>query len=301
MNPAQEKKSVTKRPVLIGGITLGVLLLAGIVILIVWLVSLGSVSTDDASIEGAHASVSSKTMGRIQTMPKDEGMRVSEGDILATLDDTDLRAQEAQLLAALNNTKLNLSLADVNLKRTKNDFDRITPVYKSGNSTPEQYDHAAKALDAAKVQYSIAEAQIATAKAQLGITETQLSNTKILSPIMGIIAKRNYSVGEIVQPGQPIFVINDLDNVWIVANFEETRISLIKPGAKVDVTVDAYPNYQFKGKVSQVSAGIVPPPFSIGETTKTTQKIPVRIEFTKIPQGATLRPGMSVEVSISVN
>jgi membrane fusion protein (multidrug efflux system) len=217
------------------------------------------------------------------------------------LDDTDLRAQETQLMAGLDNTKLNLSLAAVNLERTKNDFTRVASVYKSGNSTPEQYDHAAKALDTAKIQYSIAEAQIETAKAQLGVIETQLGNMKITAPIAGIIAKRNYSIGEVVQPGQSIFLINNLEDVWVIANFEETKIRMIRVGTQADINVDAYPNIRFKGKVEQVSAAIVPPPFSIGESTKTTQKIPVKIIFNAVPEGARLMPGMSVEVTIKVN
>jgi membrane fusion protein (multidrug efflux system) len=64
--------------------------------------------------------------------------------------------------------------------------------------------------------------------------------------------------------------------------------------------VDAYPSYPFKGHVSRISAGIVPPPFSIGEFTKTTQRIPVTILFDEIPGGMLLLPGMSVEVKIKI-
>jgi membrane fusion protein (multidrug efflux system) len=290
-----------KKPVLIGGIVLIALVAIGIGILIFWIGSWSYVTTDDAAIEGSHVSVSSKIMGRIASLGADEGSRVEKGQLLLQLDDTDLRAQESQLEASLNYTTLSMDLARINLERTKNDFDRIKTVFKSGNSTPEQYDHASKALDAANVQYSIAQAQIETARAQLGVVETQLTNTKIMAPISGIIAKRNYAPGEVIQPGQAIFLINDLKDVWIIANFEETKIRLIRPDQPADITVDAYPDFKFKGRVAILSAAIVPPPFSIGESTKTTQKVPIKILFDSIPDSAKLMPGLSVEVTIKVN
>jgi membrane fusion protein (multidrug efflux system) len=303
MKETTEKKPIDnkadhKRPVLIGGIFLGVIAVAGVIALVVWIASLGTLSTDDAAIDGLHVSVASKIMGRIEETLVDEGITVRLGEILARLDTKDIEAQRAQFEASLENTTLNLELAKINLERTKNDFERVKKVYKSGNSTPEQYDHAEKTLDAANVQYEIARAQIETAKAQLGIVETQLSNTNITAPIAGTIAKRNYSAGEVVQPGQAIFVINDLERAWVIANFEETKIRGVSPGAPVDITIDAYPGRTFKGHVEMVSAAIVPPPFSIGESTKTTQKIPVKILFTPVPHNVTLRPGMSVEVVV---
>jgi len=297
----QKKSKDQKKPVVVGGIVLAALVVIGIVILIIWISSWSYVTTDDAAIEGTHVSVSAKMMGRIASLTVDEGSKIEKGQLLVQLDDTDLQAQASQLQASLNYTTLNLELARINLDRTKNDFERIKTVFKSGNSTPEQFDHASKALDAANVQYSVGQAQIETSKAQLGVVETQLTNTKITAPISGIIAKRNYVPGEVVQPGQPIFLINDLKDVWIIANYEETKIRLIRPGQPAEITVDAYPDFKFKGKVSILSAAIVPPPFSIGESTKTTQKVPIKIVFDSIPDSAKLMPGLSVEVTIKVN
>ena len=104
-----------------------------------------------------------------------------------------------------------------------------------------------------------------------------------------------------MQPGQTIFTINDLNDVWITANYEETTIRRIRVGQTVDINVDAYPYRSFKGKVIQIGSGIKPPPFEIGESTKTTQKIPVKILLTKIPDSVELLPGMSVETNIRVN
>jgi membrane fusion protein (multidrug efflux system) len=297
-----EKKEVHKSPVRFATIILLILILGGGWYGYNWYNnSTNGLSTDSASIDSEHVSVSAKMMGRIHSLGADEGARVEAGQLLVQLEDSDLRAQEAQATASLNYAKKNQVLAKVNLDRAQDDLARLKTLLDNGNTTQEQYDHAAKALETANAQYSIAQAQIDTANAQLGVIQTQIQNTKIAAPISGVVAKRNVIPGEIVQPGQAIFTINDPDHFWITANFEETKIRLIHPGQKVDINVDAYPDQKFTGRVEQISASIVPPPFSIGETTKTTQKIPVKILFDRIPNGVSLLSGMSVEVKIKLH
>ena len=289
-----------KSPMLLSGIILVVLLIAGLGYFFYWQGSTNYIGTDEASIEGVHVAVGAKMMGRIRSLAVEEGAKVNAGDLLVQLDDTDLRAQEVQTGAAQNSAQQNLVLAKVNLDRARNDFDRAKTLLDTGNATKEQYDHAAKAMDTANAQYSIAQAQVEAAKAQLGVIETQLGNTRITAPISGVIAKKSMMQGEITQPGQAIYTINDLSQVWVTANFEETKIRLIHTNQLVEVSVDAYPGQPFKARVTQIGTGIVPPPFSIGESTTTTQKIPVKITFDKIPDSVKFLPGMSVEVKIKV-
>jgi membrane fusion protein, multidrug efflux system len=86
----------------------------------------------------------------------------------------------------------------------------------------------------------------------------------------------------------------------VTANFEETKVRHIHIGADAEINIDAYPAHPYKGKVTRISAGIVAPSFSIGEFTKTTQRVPVKIEFTPLPESLILLPGMSVEVKVKV-
>lgn len=282
-----------------GGIILAVLLLAGLAFGTYWFIDLAHyVSTDDAAIDGDRVNISAKMLGRIKDILVAEGDSVAAGQLLVMLDDADLRAQEAQAAASLNYARQNQVLANVNLDKTQDDFQRAKALFNSGAATKEQYVHAVKALDTANAQYAIAQAQVDTAQAQLGVIETQLLNTRISAPISGVIAKKSLMIGDVVQPGQAMFTINDLKSVWVTANFEETKIRRIEVGADVEISVDAHPKYPFRGKVVRIGAGILPPPFSIGEFTKTTQRIPVRIAFTTIPQSLLLLPGMSAEVKV---
>lgn len=293
------KKKGRKAPIIIGTLVLLLLLGVGIVFGAIRAVNtINYVSTDDAAVDCDHVEVSAKMLGRIKDVMVQEGNEVEAGELLVLLDDLDLRAQETQAASSLNYARENLALARVNLDKARADFNRIDKLFKGGAATSEQHEHSASAMKTSNVQYAIAQAQVDTANAQLGVIQTQLLNTRVTAPISGTVSKKPLLPGTLVQPGQSILAISDLRHVWVTANFEETKIERIKTGAAVDITVDAYSSYSFSGRVSQVAAAIVPPPFSIGEFTKTTQRVPVKIEFNKLPDGVSLLPGMSVEVKV---
>jgi membrane fusion protein (multidrug efflux system) len=287
-------------PVLVGSIVLLLLAVGAAIFLYFWIRLSGSISTDDAAIAGIRVSISSKMMGRIRSMTVEEGDTVEAGQVLVELDDTELRDQEMQSVVSMNYNKLKLSLAGINLQKAKKEYERQKDLYESGNTAWQQYDHAADALATTKAEYALAQAQIQTAEAQLQAVRTLIDNTRIVAPVSGVIAKRSFMPGEVVQPGESILVIADLSDIWISANFEETKIRLIRPNQPVDIAIDAYPELKFTGRVDQVSSAIVPPPFSIGESTKTTQKIQVKIYLEKVPPGTRLLPGMSVVVKVKV-
>ena len=297
---AQKKRR--RGPRIVGLVVLVVLLAVGVYYGRSWLLdTLNYVSTDDAFVDGNHVTISAKMLGRIKTVMTAEGSAVKPGQLLVTLDDTDLRAQEAQATAALNYAQQNSVLAKINLDKAQDDFQRSRNLFNGGATTREQYEHAQKALDTADAQYTIAEAQVENSRAQLQVIETQLLNTRITAPIAGTVAKQAFMPGDVVQPGQAIFTVNDLVNLWVTANYEETKLGRIAVGAPVQIHVDAHPAIPFVGRVSMIGSGIVSPAFSIGEFTKTTQRVPVKILFESVPQGTVLLPGMSVEVKVKAS
>jgi membrane fusion protein (multidrug efflux system) len=270
----------------------------------------GYVSTNDAFVDGNPVTISSKILGRVTELGVATGDKTTAQELLVRLDDTDLRAQEAQATAALAYTEQSVSLAKIGLDRARDDFDRAHAQYKDNVITREQHDHARQALELADAQYKVAQSQVGASRAQLGVVETQLKNTQIVSPIAGVVAKRWVMPGEIVQPGQPIFTLYDLGDVWITANFEETKLGAITLGDPVRISVDAYPGREFAGKVSLIGAAaasqfsLIPPNNAAGNFTKVTQRVPVKIsldEATRPAAGqASLLPGMSVLAKVRV-
>lgn len=124
----------------------------------------------------------------------------------------------------------------------------------------------------------------------------------IKAPVDGTIVKINAQAGEVVNAGQSVLTLIDLEKVWIKANIDESKIRRVAIGQTVQVIVDAYPGQVFEGTISDIgnAAGsvfsLIPNDNSSGNFTRVTQRIPVKIklESTDYP----LYPGMSAKVKI---
>jgi membrane fusion protein (multidrug efflux system) len=271
-------------------------------------------STDDAFIDANRMSISSKILGRVITLTADEGDSVKKGQLLVKLDSVDIRAQINQAKASLDLSKESINLAKVNVEKAQQDFDRAQKQFKDKIIPKEQYDHAQKALEAAKAEYNISQSKVPTAEAQLNVLRAQLENTSIFSPMDGVVAKRWVLTGDVVQAGQPILTVYDQKNIWVTAEFEETKLGAIHLGDKVDISVDSYPDQKFEGKVYQIGTNtaaqfsLIPPSNASGNFTKVTQRVPMKLSVypvnsmnQAISAGSfNLLPGMSVEVKIKV-
>jgi membrane fusion protein, multidrug efflux system len=264
------------------------------------------VGTDDAYIDANRLSVSPKLMGRIVRLAFDEGDTVAKGDTLVKLEDTDLLAQLEKASAAVRYNTRNAEIQTVNLEKTRDDFARTEKQYKGEIATQEQFTHAQNALKLSEAQADMVQAQIATAQADLNIVKTQLNNTVITAPFSGVIAKRWVLQGEVVQPGQTIYSMYDIKNIWVIANYEETKLRAIKPGLPVDVQIDALPSSKLLGKVLWIGRSttsqfaLIPASNASGNFTKITQRVPVKIALETIPSAlrGKLLPGLSATVHI---
>ena len=291
-----------------------IILLAAIGGIYWYIGQLGYVSTDDAFIDGNKLSISSKILGRITQLNVDEGDTVKHGQLLVQLDDTDLRAKEEQAKALLELANESINLAKVNLQKALDDFDRAEKQFKDKIIPKEQYDHKQKAYEAAKAEYNIDLTKIGTAKAQLNVISTDLNNTKIFAPMDGVVAKRWVLSGDVISPGQPIFTIYNLKDVWVEADLEETKLASIHIGDKAEISVDTYPDREFEGEIFQIGSStasqfsLIPPSNAAGNFTKITQRVPVKISIRQVKvkgqedpsNGISLLPGMSVEIKVKV-
>jgi membrane fusion protein (multidrug efflux system) len=275
---------------------------------------LAYVSTDDALIDSNRLSVSSKILGRITELTVDEGDSVKQGQLLVQLDSTDLKAQEIQARAALNLARESIKLSRVNLSTAQEDFNRAEKQYEGKIISEENFQHIQSALEAAKAQLNIDKTKVETSRAHLNVIKTELLNTSIYSPMNGVLGKRWVLKGDVVQPGQPIFTIFDLSNIWVTAYLEETKLSSINIDDKVEISVDAYPDQNFSGKVYQIGSNtasqfsLIPPSNASGNFTKVTQRIPIKISLEPVNEMGSpdpsdnlkLLPGMSVEIKIKI-
>lgn len=295
------------------------------------------ITTDDAHVDADNVSVGSKIIGRISEIYASEGDLVTAGTLLTVLDSTDLLAQRNQAFAMKAQAQANLSQAEIkfssdqksikvleiNLERANEDLTRAKNQSAGGVITREQLDHAQKAfetasaqLDASKAQLlvsksmiSSASASVETAGSQIKVLDAQLRNTRLYAPADGVIAKRWLLPGDVVQPSQSVFTITINKKFWIVAFLEETNIAEVHKGQDVRLTIDAFPDLKFNGKIFLVGSStasvfsLIPANNAAGNFTKVTQRIPVRISIDNTTKnqdisGLNILSGMSAVVKI---
>ncbi len=273
------------------------------------LVLAGYESTDDATVSGNQVVVGAQMLGRIASMTVSEGERVSRGEELATLDESALGAQEEQARAGEELAAQNVGLTLVRLEEAQSDFARATVLIRYKVISQEQYDHLRMAPAAAQAQRDIAEAQEKLAAAQLATARVSLAQTLITSPIDGVVARKWASVGEIVQPAQPLYTLYGLSHLWVDANFKETQVGKLSVGDAAEIAVDASPHGKLKGRVESVGAAtasqfaLIPAGNASGNYTKVTQRVLVKVSIDSGDNpggeaGGRLVPGMSAEVRV---
>jgi len=228
--------------------------------------------------------------------------------------------------------------AQANYTKAAADLKRMETLVQKDEISRQQYDAAVAAaasaratLDAAGAAVASAESRAVQTRAQASAAETvpeqirmtraragaasaevqryqsaleqaelNLAYTKIYAPVTGVLSQRNVEPGQVVQSGQPIFSIVDLDDLWVTANFKETQLKGMRPGQKATVKVDAY-GHTYDAVVESIGGAtgsrfsVLPPENATGNYVKVVQRLPVRIRFAPGQDPShLLRPGMSV-------
>ena len=124
---------------------------------------------------------------------------------------------------------------------------------------------------------NVLEAQLKEARATRDLAGRNVGKTVLRSPLAGIISRKRVEEGQVVQGGQPVLVIGDPHDVWILANIKESYIRDVAVGKPVDISVDAYPDRDFQGTVDTIGHAAISefalfPP--TGSFTKVEQRIP---------------------------
>jgi membrane fusion protein (multidrug efflux system) len=153
-----------------------------------------------------------------------------------------------------------------------------------------------------KEEQRVLEARLREAMAKVQQARDDVESTVLRSPITGVISRQRVEEGQLIQRGQPVLVIHDLQDVWVLANIKESYISDVSVGSPVEIWVDAYPDRRFEGKVLTVGAAAISE-FSLfpptGTFTKVEQRLPVQISVPN--DDGLLKPGMMVVVGIVRN
>lgn len=176
--------------------------------------------------------------------------------------------KKGQLLVQMEN--INYANARIQLENIKTDLSRTEALYKAGGISQQQYDQL-------KTQVKIAEENISNLD----------RNTKLLSPINGVVTARNFDNGDLAV-GQPILTVMQLQPVKIMVAVSEEFYPVVKNGTPVEITLDVYNGKKYSGKVSLVYPTIDP----ATRTFQTQVSIP--------NQSMEIRPGMFARAKVEL-
>jgi len=200
--------------------------------------------------------------------------------------------------AAVTAAKASASAAEQQVSQAKAKVAESEANLRSSRTGPQQ-------VASIRARARSAQAQMQQKQAALEQAQLNLSYTRIFAPVDGVVQK-NIEVGMNVSPGQQLFTIVPLKDVWFTANFKETQLKYMHPGQKAEVHCDAN-GRTYRGHVDSIAGSsgarlsLLPPENATGNYVKVVQRIPVKIVLEPGEnQDEYLRLGMSVEPKVYV-
>jgi membrane fusion protein, multidrug efflux system len=228
--------------------------------------------------------------------------------------------------ASVAQTAAQIDAAQADAARAAADFERQQQLAKSDFASRARFDEAKADRDRTQAAVMSAQAAHTAAKANVDVLSAQqveaerlaaelqtavakaerdLTFTEIRAPADGVIGNKAVEPGTFVQPGARLAALVPLANVHVDANFKETQLANLRPGQKVHVEVDAFPDRDIVGTVESVSPAsgsvfsLLPAENATGNFTKIVQRVPVRVSVPQdLAREGVLRPGLSVVVSV---
>lgn len=222
-------------------------------------VSVSALNATGRVVAARRASVSSKGTGRLEWLGVQEGQRVTEGDIIARLENRDVAAEREQAAAQVQ-------VARANLAQGQADLEDAQAAFKRAQDLAQQKFIAGSALDTAEARYNKARAAIDTLKAQIAVAqanfraaEVAFDQTLIRAPFTGMVLTKSANVGDIVTPFSAaagttgaVVTMADMETLEVEADVSEASIAKITVGQPAEIQLDAFPDLRLIGEVSRI-------------------------------------------------
>jgi len=307
-----------------------------------WYVAGGRMmSTDNAYVEADKVGVSTDVSGIVKDIDVTENQRVEAGQILYRLEPRQFqialdsaKANLAQVALTIDAMKQDhrRMLSDVaarqgQVKLDQATYDRYAALLPTASISKANYDQArfTLELDKNKLESLRQQAQVQLArlagnadipvtehpqylqaKAQVDEAQRQLDHTVVNAPFAGIVTNvPSIAPGKYLQASMTAFYLVAANHVWVYSNPKETELTYVRPGQPVTVTVDTYPDAEWRGTIESISPAaaqefsLLPAQNTSGNWVKVVQRIPMRVRLdTSDKNRPALRAGMSVEVDV---
>lgn len=238
------------------------------------------------------ATVSAKITGKVREVFIEEGMRVEQGQVMATLDPVDADAQRALSAAQLDQSRTQVANVQAQLKQAEADALRLHTLVGQQLVSRSQYDQAVAARDALRAQLQAAQRGVDVAGRSLTIADNGVDNTIVRAPFAGVVTAKAAQPGEIVSPlatggftRTGIGTIVDMDSLEVEVDVGEAYIGRVQAKMPAEVVLNAYPDWRIPAEV----IAIIP----AADRGKATVKVRVAMKV----KDARIVPDMGVRVS----
>src|SRR6184192_1155930 len=237
--------------------------------------------------------------GRVTSVFFDEGTPVKQGQLLATLDDSDYKRALEAAKADRDSTQAAIADLEVQLRNAEIALRRAQQLRDSGVQTQEALDNARTTADSLRAKIALAKVQVAAGETRIGVAQQAVDNCTIRAPFAGVVVSKDAQVGEMVSPNSAgggftrtgIATIVDMKSNEIEVDVNESYIARVENGQQVTATLDAYPDKPIPSKVRTV--------IPTADRQKATVK--VRITILNLGKYDFILPDMGVKVAFLEN
>ena len=207
------------------------------------------------------ATVSSKITGKVIEVNVEEGMAVTQGQVLARLDDSTPRATLALAHGAGRvGAQGGARERSPSRRRRSRRSNRLTELRRRGITTASEIDAATADVNGTEARIAATREQVNVAEQQVALQRTELDNTVIRAPFTGVAISKDAQPGEMVSPVSAgggftrtgICTVVDMNSLEIEVDVNESYINRVRAAQKVTAVLDAYPDWQIPAHVIAV-------------------------------------------------
>ena len=258
--------------------------------------------------------VSSEVEGRVEQVLVDVGDHVSAGQTIVKVVPTELQLTYDQQRAALQQAKARLGLPDnseevkdiknaaevkkaaADLADAEQKFQRARTLFEQGLTPKQSYDEAESRYNAARAAYDLSvqtvenlRGQLAQSRAATALAQKKVNDSNIRAPFAGQIKERSVTQGQYLKVQTPVMVIVNIDPLRVRLRVPEKMAAWVKVGQQVTVSVEAFPDRTFTGKITRINP-------SVDQQTRAFE-----VEALIDNHEALLKPGFFVKATIPSN
>jgi HlyD family secretion protein len=243
--------------------------------------------------------VSANVMGTITRLTIREGQSVHQGDLLLEIDPTEYRAAVTALEAGVRTGQADLRLAEASLEKARQDHARQAELFQEGLSSEEQLIAARTTLQVETARVEAARHRLEQTEANLEKARHDLGKVTITAPMTGLVTRLNVEEGEnaimgtLNNPGTVLLTIADMNTLEAVVEVDETEVVQVRLGQPAIVEIDAFPDDEFPGRVSEIGNS----PIRSGSSQQAVD-FEVKVVLDRAPD--IVRPGLTTKARITV-